>query len=71
MVSSSARAASGSSAFGAYKVEVENANGTVRVKTSITLSKTRVRADEYPAFRAFCEEVDRALGQRLVYSAAK
>ncbi len=70
-VTSAPKAASGSSAFGSYKVEVETLGGAVRVKTSITLAKTRVKAQEYPAFRAFCEEVDRALGQRIVYTVAK
>jgi hypothetical protein len=40
------------------------------VKTQVTMTKTRITAAEYPAFRAWCEEVDRALGQRLVVSAA-
>ena len=37
---------------------------SLRVKTTVTLAKTRIPAREYPAFRAWCEEVDRALGQR-------
>jgi hypothetical protein len=34
------------------------------VKTTVALVKTRIGATAYPAFRAWCEEVDRALGQR-------
>ena len=50
--------------FGAYSVEVTADGATLRVKTTVTLSKTRVAASDYRAFRAWCEEVDRALGQR-------
>jgi hypothetical protein len=56
--------ARGSSRFGSYDVAVEADAGSIRVKTTITLATTRVSASEYPAFRAWCEEVDRALGQR-------
>jgi tetratricopeptide (TPR) repeat protein len=52
----------GSSPFGSYEVAVENAGSTLRVKTRITMSKPRVAPAEYAAFRAWCEEVDRALG---------
>lgn len=47
--------------FGSFKVEVENAGNEVRVKTSVTLSKTRIRASEYSEFRAFCEATDKVL----------
>jgi tetratricopeptide (TPR) repeat protein len=56
--------ASGTSPFGSYSVEVATDAGTLHVKSTVTLSKTRIGAAEYPAFRAWCEEVDRALGQR-------
>jgi GTP-sensing pleiotropic transcriptional regulator CodY len=49
-------------------VTTESSSGTLRVKTTVTLSKTRIDASEYPAFRAWCEEVDRALGQRVTVS---
>lgn len=52
----------GSSPFGAYEVSVDSSGGTLRVKTRVTMSKSRVTPGEYPAFRAWCEEVDRALG---------
>jgi hypothetical protein len=39
---------------------------SIRVKTSVSLTKTRIAAGEYGAFRAWCEEVDRALGQRAM-----
>jgi tetratricopeptide (TPR) repeat protein len=54
----------GSSVFGTYAVDVDATGGSLHVKTSVTLSKTRVSVADYPAFRGFCEEVDRALGQR-------
>jgi hypothetical protein len=56
--------ARGTSPFGTYAVDVSQDGGLLHVKTTVTMAKTRVTADEYPAFRAWCEEVDRALGQR-------
>jgi tetratricopeptide (TPR) repeat protein len=59
----------GSSPFGSYAVEVTSEpspSPTLHVKTTVALTKTRVAAGEYPAFRAWCEEVDRALGQRAL-----
>ena len=64
-------ATSGSTPFGSYAVTVLNANGVVHVKTTVAIQKTRISVAEYPAFRAFCESADRALGQRLVLSASK
>jgi transglutaminase-like putative cysteine protease/tetratricopeptide (TPR) repeat protein len=52
--------------FGSFEVTVEPLSGGVRVKTTITITKTRIAAAEYPAFRKWCESVDAALGQRLV-----
>jgi len=54
----------GSSPFGSYEVDVETSGNTLQVKTTVTMTKTRIPASEYPAFRAWCEAVDRALGQR-------
>jgi tetratricopeptide (TPR) repeat protein len=54
----------GSSSFGSYAVDVETSGALLRVKTTIALAATRIAAAQYPAFRAWCEEVDRALGQR-------
>jgi hypothetical protein len=58
--------AKGSSPYGTYDVEVEATAAALHVKTTVTFVRTRVAAKEYPAFRAWCEEVDRALGQRAV-----
>lgn len=52
--------------FGSLEVTVEPLASGVRVKTTITITKTRISAGEYPAFRKWCEAVDAALGQRLV-----
>jgi tetratricopeptide (TPR) repeat protein len=54
----------GSSPFGSYAVEATTDATSIHVKTTVTLAKTRIAAAEYPAFRAWCEQVDRALGQR-------
>jgi hypothetical protein len=62
------RPAKGDSPFGSYQVEVEVSGAQVRTKTRVALKKSRIAAAEYPAFRAFCEEVDRALGQRVTYT---
>ena len=40
----------------------------MRVKTTVALATSRVSAKDYGAFRAFCEEVDRHLGQRVLAS---
>ena len=64
-------AAEGSSPFGHYKVETETNGNVVRVKTTVALTKPRIKADEYAAFRAFCEKADRDLGQTLTYTVAK
>ncbi len=55
-------AAKGSGPFGSYEVTVEERPAMLHVKTTVTLAKTRILRSEYPAFRAWCEEVDRALG---------
>ncbi len=60
--------AKGSSPFGSFAVDVTSDPGTLHVKTTVTLAKTRVPASEYAAFRAWCEQVDRALGQRATVS---
>ncbi len=65
------KAAEGSSPFGNYKVEVEAGASSLRVKTSVAMTKTRILAAEYPAFRQWCETVDRALGQRLVVTTSR
>jgi cellulose synthase operon protein C len=54
------------SPFGSVKVAVERGPTSVHVGTVVTLDVSRVKASDYPAFRAWCETVDRALGQRIV-----
>jgi hypothetical protein len=55
-----------SSPFGTFALTVEPLAGGARIKTTLALTKTRIPVAEYPAFRAWCESVDAALGQRLV-----
>ncbi|MBX3201485.1 MAG: DUF3857 domain-containing protein [Labilithrix sp.] len=64
-------AAEGTSPYGSFKVETETNGGTVRVKTTVAITKSRIPASEYAAFRAFCEQVDRDLGQTLTYTVSK
>jgi transglutaminase-like putative cysteine protease len=54
--------------FGSVHVAVESSAASVHVVTTVTLDQTRIPARDYPAFRAFCEAGDHALGQRLVLS---
>jgi tetratricopeptide (TPR) repeat protein len=54
----------GSSPYGSYQVDVEANGNLLHVRTRVTLAKTRIAANEYTAFRAWCGQVDRALGQR-------
>jgi hypothetical protein len=54
--------------FGSFSMSVDTVPGGARVKTSLTMTKTRIPVAEYPAFRAWCESVDAALSQRLVLS---
>jgi tetratricopeptide (TPR) repeat protein/transglutaminase-like putative cysteine protease len=56
------------SPFGHFKLEVEASGNTVHVKSTMTLTRLRIAGSEYAAFRAWCERVDKALGQRLVVS---
>jgi hypothetical protein len=58
--------AKGTSPFGWYSVEVERQGDRVTVKSRLGLGVERVSPADYPAFKRFCEEVDRAFGPRLV-----
>lgn len=66
-ITSAPKDARETSPFGSYEVTVEQGAGVIKVKTTITLDRSRILVSEYPAFRAFCESADRALGQRVVY----
>lgn len=59
-------AARASGPFGSYDLDVEAVGNVLHAKTTVTLLKTRVTANDYSAFRTWCEEVDRALGQRAI-----
>jgi tetratricopeptide (TPR) repeat protein len=52
--------------FGSFAIKVEDVAGKVTVKSTLTLKKARITPGEYQGFRAFCEAVDRAFGQRVV-----
>jgi cellulose synthase operon protein C len=59
------RAASGKTQFGEYAVSFEQKERQLRVTTHIAIEKTRITPQEYAEFRAFCENVDKALNQRV------
>ena len=65
-VRSMPQASKASGPFGSYAVDVESVGATLRLRTSVTLAKTRITVSEYPAFREWCERVDQALGQRAM-----
>jgi hypothetical protein len=52
--------------FGWYSVTVETKPDRVSVKSRVGLRVPRVTPAQYPAFKRFCEEADRALSPRLV-----
>jgi tetratricopeptide (TPR) repeat protein/transglutaminase-like putative cysteine protease len=54
------------SPFGKLDLRVEPGAGKVVVRAKLSLEKTRIAPAEYAAFRAFCEEVDRAFAERVV-----
>jgi transglutaminase-like putative cysteine protease/lipopolysaccharide biosynthesis regulator YciM len=65
-VNSSTVGGDATSAFGSAKVEVESSPGAIHVHTIITMNTTRVSVADYPAFRAWCADADRLLGQRVL-----
>lgn len=54
------------SPFGRLEMQTEVGNGKATIKIKLRIDKTRISPAEYAAFRSFCEEVDRALGERVV-----
>lgn len=54
------------SPYGRLDLTSEVSGGKALIKVKLRLDKTRIPAAEYAAFRAFCEQVDRALGERVV-----
>jgi hypothetical protein len=52
--------------FGSYSVEVTREKDKVVVKSKIAVKVSRIKPPDYPAWRRFCEEADRALSPRLV-----
>jgi len=53
------------SKFGNFWIRTEVAAGKISVKTYVAFTIQRIKPGEYPAFRKFCAEVDRALEPRL------
>jgi tetratricopeptide (TPR) repeat protein/transglutaminase-like putative cysteine protease len=52
--------------FGWVTINAEKSGDRVSIKSKIGLRVQRVTPAEYPAWKAFCEEADRALSARLV-----
>ncbi len=53
------------SPFGVFDMTIGREGAEVTIDTSLTLSRDRIEASEYPAFRAFIQQADTALRQRL------
>ena len=60
------QAARAETPYGAFSIDFEESGGKAVVRTKLTFKKSRILAAEYPAWRQFCEQVDRAFGQRMV-----
>ena len=60
------KAASVSTRFGSMKLDVNRNGQTVEVQTLVQIDDRRITPKEYDGFVKFCEEVDRALNQRLI-----
>jgi tetratricopeptide (TPR) repeat protein/transglutaminase-like putative cysteine protease len=54
--------------YGRYEITVEQAPAKITVKSSLAFKKARIPPAEYAAWRAFCDSVDRAFGQRIIVS---
>jgi hypothetical protein len=54
------------SRFGSYAVEVQKDKDKIIVKSRVSVKVSRIKPPDYPAWRRFCEEADRALSPRLV-----
>ena len=52
--------------FGNFAISTSEQNGKVSVKSTLSFKKPRITPAEYPAWKSFCEAVDRAFGQRIV-----
>ncbi len=58
--------AEGKSRFGWFSIVVDRQGDRMTVKSRYGLGVPRVAPKDYPAFRRFCEDVDRAMSPRLV-----
>ena len=52
--------------FGSFAMTVEQQGNKLTVHTVIEFDRLRIQPSEYPAFAKLCEEIDRALGARLL-----
>ena len=53
------------SQFGNFWIRTESNAGKISVKTYVAFAAKRIKPQQYPAFRKFCADVDRALEPRL------
>ncbi|MGD8859844.1 MAG: DUF3857 domain-containing protein [Myxococcales bacterium] len=53
------------SPFGYLRLSFERAGGAVRARTDFAVTQDRISPEQYPAFRAWVEQADRLLRQRV------
>ena len=54
------------SPFGSLDLNIQRNGSKLEIRTVIKFDKKRIEPTEYAAFAKFCEQIDRALNQRLV-----
>ncbi|MFT3774843.1 MAG: DUF3857 domain-containing protein [Minicystis sp.] len=67
-ITRAARPAQLDTPFGRFSIAFEESQGKLVVRSSLAFKKARITPAEYPAWRAFCEAVDRGFGQSIVVS---
>lgn len=51
--------------FGKFEMRIVDQGGRLQVKTLLTFSANRIEVNQYPDFRAFCQEVTHAFQQEI------
>jgi uncharacterized protein DUF3858 len=57
-----------SSAFGSMRLHYKKSRGEIVVQSNLEFEKTRISAQDYPAFRQFCAQVERSFRNEITVS---
>jgi transglutaminase-like putative cysteine protease/predicted Zn-dependent protease len=57
-----------SSAFGSMRLHYKKSRGEIVVQSNLEFEKTRISAQDYPAFRQFCAQVERSFRNEIIVS---